>query len=135
MQATTEQAEPKRRVWTLVYEVPGGHRYFEDRATNQVSACDDSGARPERTDDGILWIDKSRPVLIKGDRAAFACVPVIVARDGNREAHVIERPENAIGIAVRFGLELDVSGSFARAFTVLLSALSNGARVRINGAS
>lgn len=47
---------------------PKGHRLF-DRGEyappeERYSLCDGSGARPETTDDGVLWLDFTRPLRI-----------------------------------------------------------------------
>jgi hypothetical protein len=51
--------------WALALAVPGGHRYFRDlHHPGRVAIRDDSGQTPEATDDGVLHLDRSRPVEV-----------------------------------------------------------------------
>lgn len=55
--------------------LPDGHRIFEtyDREFDGhahnfgVAICDDSGATPDQTDDGVLWLDETRTLCIEHD--------------------------------------------------------------------
>jgi hypothetical protein len=50
--------------WKLALRLPSGHRYFRDlQHPGKVAIADDSGETPEVTDDGVLHLDRSRPVL------------------------------------------------------------------------
>lgn len=70
---------------------PGGHRIFrEDRGgfaapeTLRWAIADNSGPRPDTTDDGVLWLDFSRPLRVGMDSCE---IPSLVERDGLRETH------------------------------------------------
>lgn len=48
--------------WEFVCRITrGGHRLFADPAGN-FAIADDSGFFPHNTDDGVLWIDRRRPM-------------------------------------------------------------------------
>jgi hypothetical protein len=62
-----------RSRWELVLEVMGQHRYFYDRETGPDTSCepklrhrvavaDQSGRTPDKTLEGVLYLDRSRPV-------------------------------------------------------------------------
>ena len=58
-------------VWMPPTELPDGHRLFEAstafRTTNGrplIAIADDSGERPEQTDDGVLWLDFDRALML-----------------------------------------------------------------------
>jgi hypothetical protein len=53
--------------WKLVLKVPNGHRYFEEVGTGRIAMADNSGGTPDLTDDGILYLDTSRPVAFGQD--------------------------------------------------------------------
>lgn len=54
--------------WTRVACLKGGLRIFRDAHTGQLAVADGSGATPERTEDGVLWIDpKGTATLVKFD--------------------------------------------------------------------
>lgn len=49
--------------WKLVKEVLGCHRIFFDDLTGFYAIGDQSGALPHLTHDGVLWIDRRKPVV------------------------------------------------------------------------
>ena len=57
--------------WERSERLPDGHRIFF--AGDQIAIADDSGRTPELTDDGTLWLDFSRPMVVAG---RFACIPI-----------------------------------------------------------
>ena len=48
-----------------------GHSIYRDRLTGKESIKDMSGDLPHQTDDGVLWVDRSRPVVFDVDRLAL----------------------------------------------------------------
>jgi len=58
--------------WEKVERLPDGHRIFF--AGDKIAIADNSGRTPELTDDGTLWMDFSRPLVVAGK---FACIPII----------------------------------------------------------
>jgi len=44
-----------------------GHSFYRDLLTGKVSIKDMSGDFPHETDDGVLWLDTSRPVVFRMD--------------------------------------------------------------------
>lgn len=95
-----------------------GHRYWVDFDVRnnpdgwpgRVSVADMSGdgldgeiGRPNQTDDGILWLDYGRPIIINdwGD----AAIPVISGKDGSR-SRTGERFADALVVAQTFGLDI-----------------------------
>jgi len=52
---------PKYR-WKLVKKFIGGHKYFRCEKTGRLAICDQSGHVPETTDDGVLWVNKEKPI-------------------------------------------------------------------------
>lgn len=65
----------RTKSWQKIYEAPGyGLRFFvvlidgERDAIPRVAVADRSGATPDKTDDGVLWIDLHRPWLIEDTR-------------------------------------------------------------------
>ena len=53
----------------LIATVKGGHRFFLDTKHDAIAIADESGdtssriGRPNETDDGVLYLDFSRPIL------------------------------------------------------------------------
>jgi len=90
-----------------------GHSYWRDENSGRVSVKDMSGDLPDETDDGPLWIDRSRPVLFHfEDRLGAAdvgraTIPVIAERDTSTYVvGVLWR--DAIDACRRLGLKAEV---------------------------
>ena len=70
--------------WKQEETLPDGHRLFSKRTDDGVkyAIADDSGATPEDTDDGILWLDSSRCLILDRDESfdpprEFMMIPLI----------------------------------------------------------
>lgn len=66
--------------WTKAETLPDGHRIFATLTDDglQYAIADDSGDLPEQTDDGILWLDETRPLLVdRDDRTQYCSIPLI----------------------------------------------------------
>jgi hypothetical protein len=48
--------------FALLQSYRAGHRWFIDNATGRIAIADQSGDTPDRTDDGILYLDTTRDV-------------------------------------------------------------------------
>jgi len=112
--------------WSLVIRFPGGHRYFRNLDNDKVSACDNSGSRPHLTDDGVLYVDDKRPVVIGSN---YGTVPVL--HDDGSQAHVSEQPHHAVQLAQELGLEIKLTGWQSDFVRALLSAMTTGVKVSL----
>lgn len=68
-----------------------GHRIFRDarddfKAPEQRgwAIADNSGNRPDTTDDGVLWLDFTRPIVVCVGKYAGASLPVLSEREPGR---------------------------------------------------
>jgi hypothetical protein len=59
--------------WESWERLPSGHRIFRTNDPARIAIADNSGRTPEVTDDGTLWLDFERPIVVAG-KAAFAPV-------------------------------------------------------------
>jgi hypothetical protein len=50
--------------WTPIATLPGGHRLFTRPGSDAVAVADNSGATPDQTEDGILYLDLTAPLLV-----------------------------------------------------------------------
>lgn len=63
--------------WTYMIQLePGGHRLFFEAESSSWAIADRSGPTPESTDDGVLWLDFSRPLEVELSRGSVVSVPV-----------------------------------------------------------
>ena len=82
--------------WEMGHRLePDGHRVFRD-ARDAFKApelrawalADNSGATPDQTDDGVLWLDMSRSLVVSVEgRFSKVSIPLRVERDGMRESY------------------------------------------------
>lgn len=87
----------KQYSWELVYKCKGGHKFFKDLASGRIAICDESGPTPDKTDDGVLWIDLTRPIII----GARCSIPLTDDKGG--EYSTTGWATEAIGVAFKFG--------------------------------
>lgn len=71
------------KVWDCGSKEPdgsfSGHTVFRDEVTGRYAIADMSGDTPDKTDDGVLWIDCELPVrlcLTKPENKVFAGIPL-----------------------------------------------------------
>ena len=50
--------------WSFLFKVPGCHTWHKDQF-GRVAVADDSGTTPTDTDDGVLWLDTTSPIVIR----------------------------------------------------------------------
>lgn len=62
---TTKKTKTKfRHQWEFLFRAPCGHQFFREENTDLIAIADDSGSTPDQTDDGILYLDNSRPIQV-----------------------------------------------------------------------
>ena len=88
--------------WTFLFKL--GHSFFADER-GRIGVADDSGANPDLTDDGALFVDRSEPVRV-GD--AHAAVTVTDEHGGS--ATVMETPERGLVLAHYLGMKVNARG-------------------------
>lgn len=73
--------ETTETLWRHVRGLPDGHRLFklEDRDWI-IAIADESGATPDQTDDGVLWLDMHRP--LEAGPSGHCLIPLIDAKGG-----------------------------------------------------
>jgi len=98
----------KRYNWTFLCrdtqkdEDGYGHSFWRDENSGRISIKDESGDRPDTTDDGPLWLSTKLPWKL-GDRGALAQVEV--ERTGETSVvSIIQR--DAPRLAAELGIQL-----------------------------
>ena len=86
----TTDSKPKL-TYELIKEFKSGHKYFRSSDVNDDSiyVADGSGATPDKTTDGVMWIDRSRHMEV-GVRAASLPVQMSDGRRYGTPIDVIE---------------------------------------------
>lgn len=93
-----------RHQWEFLFRAPRGHQFFREEQTGLIAVADDSGNTPDSTDDGILYLDSTRP--IKVDTHGFL---VPLCYKGKRTCTPASAAEVKM-ICEYFGLTLSVDG-------------------------
>jgi len=106
--------------WKLLETLPGGHRLFTEPSVDRVFIADESGENPDRTDDGLIWLDRQSPIQIGNDGTAL--VPVIMAPTlhGDRITgkKVLVTTADALALSESFNYELHTTNGAYRAVRV-----------------
>jgi hypothetical protein len=100
--------------WEKIKHIPDGHKFFISRVCGfkapEQCACaiaDDSGTNPENTDDGIIWLDFTRPISM-GDSGYS--IPV---RSDSDHKSLVSSPasaEEALWMATYWGFPIEHKG-------------------------
>lgn len=102
--------------WKLVRRLASDHRIFKDELTGQLAIADNSGTRPDTTEDGVIWIALDQPahVGVDDDRSSpYVSLSVFGPRIGDVEKgmHVgvfLEDVPFLHSIGMRFELTTEV---------------------------
>lgn len=105
--------------WELIVRCPRrGHKFFRHLPSGRIAVADYSGYTPDQTEDGVLWLDHSRPVTAYLDAVR---VPVVSERTGER-LWCSDPVAGMVGIARMLGLELMAGGELAELLEALFQA-------------
>lgn len=117
------------KTWKLITRCGGrGHKFYRHVPTDKVAVADNSGSTPDRTDDGILWLDEDYPVRVCQEHAVFA---VIKESDGCRYV-VMDAVLEGVEVATELGLRVAAEGKMA---ALLAFLLKTGKKVRVGDAA
>ena len=68
----------------FLYQVtPDSHKFFHDMETDRIAIADLSGYFPNQTEDGILYLDRTRQVELRANKNSHLIVP-LEAPDGKK---------------------------------------------------
>jgi hypothetical protein len=104
-------------------DVPRSHRYFRGAHTDQIGVADRSGATPDRTEDGVLWLDRSRPIVLD-NREWLATIPLIYP-DGTT-TRTGDTLGGALRVARMFAMHVEPADGAGEAIRILCNAINRG---------
>ncbi len=81
----------KNTRWTYIAGWENGHKFFRDNVTGLIGVADQSGYYPDETDDGVLWLDQTRPSIPMNRTGSYA-IPIFQP-DGRRTCTPSSRAE------------------------------------------
>lgn len=99
--------------WHYDTKLPDGHRLFHDggpAAERQYAIADDSGRAPEATDDGVLFMDRSRPL----EAGRHCAIPLVSERD-EQLTRTPTTPATVLLLAARFDWRVSVPATRSQA--------------------
>lgn len=101
---TTDDLWKQSKMWTRSEPLPDEHRLFYTDDARRVAIADLSGDAPQFTDDGILWLDFTRPLAL----GAQTFIP-LRAEDGTETRTPTDAPTIVL-LAETFGWGINVRG-------------------------
>lgn len=90
--------------WKMEDKLPDGHRLFSWDAEDGIkyAIADDSGIDPSYTDDGVLWLDVTRCLVVDKDESFSPAREVmfipLVSMDGERH-HAVTNASTLLHLA------------------------------------
>lgn len=95
--------------WTHLFGKKGDHRYFRAE-DGRIAIADDSGRYPENTDDGVLWVNITRPIRAWDD---YFSIPLF--DENGKESRTIASTLEGLRLAAQTGQPI---GTDTEHFTV-----------------
>lgn len=87
----------KQYKWIIEEELHDGHRIFRDnQAEVRWAIADASGDTPEQTDDGVLWLDVTKPLVLSG----YPMIPL--KNDAGQQTRTITDGPTLLWLSARF---------------------------------
>ena len=106
--------------WTLLRKCRDSHKWFSDSETGRVACADYSGRFPDQTDDGILWLNKERPIVMaRSEGRIYVTTPVL---QNDKPKFIISSLDEIIYLMQEHGMKIEVQGVDAK--IVLMTKLS-----------
>lgn len=97
-------------LWTLVLKIPNGHRYFRAGTAEdgRIAVADNSGRTPDKTDDGILWLDMDRAIHLSS--MTSGSIPVKSENELRPGSYTGEYVKDCLVVARTFGMKVEFDG-------------------------
>ena len=90
-------------IWSKPVHLADGHRIFQARYTDRWAIADDSGSTPDQTDDGILWLDQTRPLKIETnvfEAKEYRFIPLLSPT--GKESHAVTNMATMMYLSAHF---------------------------------
>ena len=99
--------------WQLVFGNPDkDHSYWVDRNSERIAIKDESGDLPDQTDDGVLWLNTLRPIVVEEhDGRAYGTIPLYSVRD-DEDSCTSTRLSKALRVASKFRMRVVFPDAF-----------------------
>lgn len=96
--------------WIKLFKVPRGHKFFRDAITGMVALADDSGSTPDRTEDGVLWLDYQRCVTISDHGISIPLLQESRSGGPVTQSATPASVKEAIEVCTKLGMRLAMGG-------------------------
>jgi hypothetical protein len=98
----------------FLFKVPGQHAYWQDTVAGMIAVSDESGTTPDTTDDGILWVDTTKPIIASGTGFYIPLLIPRTSRAYKRNQQTISStccsPTEARYLVERLSMKVSVDG-------------------------
>lgn len=90
-----------------------GHKFFKHLESGRIGVADNSGRTPDQTEDGILWLDRMRPV-----RAGLGGCDFPLIKESTGDACYTADPlASGLKMCALLDLEIQVTDGFKEVLT------------------
>lgn len=106
----------KNKTYEVLFFLQDGHRIFSKKDTPGFIIADNSGSTPELTDDGELFLDLDRNLLVEVDvnGNSFCSIPLLDAED--KPTRTPTNPATILFLAGTFDWKISVQCEKQRSF-------------------
>lgn len=98
-------AQTNKKTYSWEFLGRFGHQYFQEKTSGLIAIADDSGSKPELTDDGVLYLDTSCPV--QAGTSGFS-IPLVF---NNKRSSTIASSAEVRYVCEYHGMKLSVAGA------------------------
>lgn len=84
-------------------QLPDGHTIWQVEGISQIAISDKSGATPDQTDDGVMYLDFDKSLMLDG----HCVIPLI---ELNRVTSTLSDPATIVALSSRFNWAVNVRG-------------------------
>lgn len=97
--------------WQFLQRCPYNHKWFRCGESGRIACADDSGETPDKTDDGVLWLDKELPIILSSnaDGNLVITTPVFAQKSwGQERACIISGLDELLYLVQEHGMWVEV---------------------------
>lgn len=86
-----------------------GHKFFREKESYRIAIADWSGSTPEKTDDGVLWLDATRPIVVSFSSSRRLVTWLPLQRPDGRETHAPTDLQTALFAVGLAGMKVELA--------------------------
>jgi hypothetical protein len=95
--------------WEHLVSFAGGRKYFRDKLTQRIGTVGDSGRTPDRGEEGVLWVDTDRPIVLDVDYSMFRAHLPLIAEASGKSCGTLAETIEALWVVKNLGMSIKIN--------------------------